>query len=142
MNSKNSNSENEKVSQIFHSQNVQNETVNNFKHDEFNHDLTGFSPSHIKEIKEPYIIKVKGDSMEPHIKHDDDIIINFYSDVDNNDIAAVWLNGKCMIKVFCKNNWELILKSINPNYKDIKISEEDDFQILGKVTLSKKKGNK
>lgn len=80
---------------------------------------------------------VKGDSMEPKIL-DGDLILIHKTDVIDNGSVGIFRVGE---NVFCKKYFanpitkEVVLKSINPKYDSIRITESfhEDFYILGKV---------
>lgn len=87
----------------------------------------------VKNAKEPYIITAKGSSMEPVIYDGDKLIIDIKSQHKHNDMVTVFLNGDYLVKIFYQNNFSLYLKSKNTKFKDIKINEDDEFHVLGKV---------
>ena len=65
---------------------------------------------------------------------DDILIVDRAKMVKNNDIVVASLNGDFTVKRFCKTNQKVILKPSNPDFKDIFVNSEDDFQIWGVVT--------
>ena len=74
-------------------------------------------------------------SMEPKIYEDDLILIKKTNELENENIGLIKLNGKIICKRFYKNliTNEILLKSDNLTVDSIKITEKDNFKIVGKV---------
>ena len=74
-------------------------------------------------------------SMEPKIYEDDLILIKKTNELENENIGLFKLNGKIICKRFYKNliTNEILLKSDNLTVDSIKITEKDNFKIVGKV---------
>jgi len=87
----------------------------------------------IKNIKEPLVLVVSGDSMIPEFIDGDRCVIDFNLNVANGDYCAVYHNGDYLIKEFNESRRGYKLLSINPKYDPIEIKENDDFKVLGKV---------
>lgn len=75
------------------------------------------------------------DSMEPKIYDDDLVLVFETSMLDSGEIGIFYLNGDIYCKKFQYNQFtkETLLKSLNPIYKSIKVQEEDEFRVIGKV---------
>ena len=73
-----------------------------------------------------YVLNVKGDSMEPEIKHGDIVICAPDVEVRNNDVAIICVNGEVgtVKRIRFKDNG-LTLVPANPNYKEMHYSLED-----------------
>lgn len=78
------------------------------------------------------VAKVIGESMAPKIKDGDLLFIKHTTQVDNNDIAIFQVNGENYVKQF-KSNGRPYLKSLNPDYDDVYLSEDDDIRTIGEV---------
>lgn len=83
-------------------------------------------------------LKVKGSSMEPRIMDSDVVIIRLQETVDNNEIAAVIVNGdECTLKQVKKEEDGLWLISLNAAYKPLFYSKKQcaelPVRILGKM---------
>ncbi|WDA46792.1 LexA family protein [Fusobacterium nucleatum] len=78
---------------------------------------------------------VAGDSMEPKINDGDLLLVQDTPQLDSGEIGVFLLNEKVYCKRFHYNpiTKELVLKSLNTNYKPMYISRDDDFRIIGKV---------
>ena len=78
---------------------------------------------------------VEGDSMEPKINEGDLLLVQNTPQLDSGMIGVFLLNEKVYCKRFHYNpiTKEIILKSLNSNYKPIKITNEDEFRIIGRV---------
>jgi phage repressor protein C with HTH and peptisase S24 domain len=78
------------------------------------------------------VAKVIGESMAPKIKDGDLLFIKHTPQVENNDIAIFQVNGENYVKQF-KSNGTPYLKSLNPDYDNVYLSENDDIRTIGKV---------
>ena len=78
------------------------------------------------------IAKVIGESMSPKIKDGDLLFIKHTPQVENNDIAIFQVNGENYVKQF-KSNGTPYLKSLNPDYANVYLSENDDIRTIGEV---------
>lgn len=72
---------------------------------------------------------VVGHSMEPRIKNGDFLFIKVTSQIECGEIGVFQVNGENYVKQFKKT----YLKSLNPEYDDIILSEDDDIRTIGKV---------
>lgn len=85
------------------------------------------------DIDADFVIPIKGDSMEPDY-HDGDLVF-IQTSVDLNDgvIGVFNYNGDAYIKQLVINKDQAYLHSLNPAYKDMPITPETDFRIIGEV---------
>ena len=84
-----------------------------------------------------YLIRVEGDSMIDADIHSGDIIIVDKSNRNPSpdEVAVCELNGEYTLKRFEKRNGdEGWLVPANPNYPEIRVTENDDFSVWGVVT--------
>jgi DNA polymerase V len=90
----------------------------------------------IKRPNSTFLIRVSGNSMDGvGIKNGDIIVVDRSLDPKDGDIALCVLNGEFTLKrLKFKSNGEIYLVPENPNFKEIKVKETDDFQIWGIVT--------
>lgn len=87
----------------------------------------------VKNKKDLFILKVKGDSMiNANIDNGDLVVLQSASTADQMDIVAVYYNGTTTLKRFMTMGSTVILVSENSNYEPINISE-GDFRIMGKL---------
>ncbi|MFA9493660.1 S24 family peptidase [Streptococcus sp. E17BB] len=80
------------------------------------------------------IAKVVGDSMEPLICNDDLLFIEVTSQVDINSIGIFQVDGKNFVKKLKRDydgSW--YLQSLNNNYEEIYLTEDDDIRTIGEV---------
>ena len=82
-----------------------------------------------------YAVRVSGNSMEPRFFDGDVVIVESCGEIPVGKIGIFLYNGESYIKKFGGDR----LRSINPDYKDIVFSENDDIRCLGLVlgTISK-----
>ena len=85
------------------------------------------------DIDADFVIPIKGDSMEPDY-HDGDLVF-IQTSVDLNDgvIGVFNYNGDAYIKQLVIAKEQAYLHSLNPSYKDMPITPETDFRIIGEV---------
>ena len=85
------------------------------------------------DVDADFVIPIKGDSMEPDY-HDGDLVF-IQTSVDLNDgvIGVFNYNGDAYIKQLVINKDQAYLHSLNPAYKDMPITPETDFRIIGEV---------
>ena len=85
------------------------------------------------DIDADFVIPIKGDSMEPDY-HDGDLVF-IQTSVDLNDgvIGVFNYNGDAYIKQLVIDKEQAYLHSLNPAYKDMPITPETDFRIIGEV---------
>ncbi|HEM5157610.1 helix-turn-helix transcriptional regulator [Streptococcus suis] len=78
------------------------------------------------------VAKVIGESMAPKIQDGDLLFIKNTPQIDYNDLAVFQVNGENFVKQL-KNNGKPYLKSLNPDYDDVILSEDDDIRTIGEV---------
>lgn len=85
------------------------------------------------DVDADFVIPIKGDSMEPDY-HDGDLVF-IQTSVDLNDgvIGVFNYNGDAYIKQLVIDEDQAYLHSLNPTYKDMPITPETDFRIIGEV---------
>ena len=85
------------------------------------------------DIDADFVIPIKGDSMEPDY-HDGDLVF-IQTSVDLNDgvIGVFNYNGDAYIKQLVIDKEQAYLHSLNPAYKDMPITPDTDFRIIGEV---------
>lgn len=93
----------------------------------------------VEEIELPvdydadFVVPVYGDSMEPKYHNQDYVFIKLSVDLSDGSIGVFDLNGDAYIKELRITDKGAYLHSLNPNYKDIQITEDDSFRVIGKV---------
>ena len=85
------------------------------------------------DIDADFVIPIKGDSMEPDY-HDGDLVF-IQTSVELNDgvIGVFNYNGEAYIKQLVIDKDQAYLHSLNPEYKDMPITPDTDFRIIGEV---------
>ncbi len=99
-------------------------------------EVYNFIPSEGLRYKDCFVVKVVGDSMEPEILEDSDLIIDPNKngiDENINKIVVANVNGEVYVKVLRKINNRIFLESINKKYADIEIMDEDEIRLIGKA---------
>ncbi len=80
---------------------------------------------------EGFMVKAKGDSMEPKINEGDFVIARKIDDADSGSIVVCVNNGEALIKKIKREKDKVILISLNSKYQPFLSS--DDFRIEGEV---------
>ena len=85
------------------------------------------------DVDADFVIPIKGDSMEPDY-HDGDLVF-IQTSVELNDgvIGVFNYNGDAYIKQLVIDKDQAYLHSLNPAYKDMPITPDTDFRIIGEV---------
>lgn len=78
-----------------------------------------------------FLLRVKGDSMEPELHEGDLVVIHPQSSANPGDLVAAILEGEATVKQLLRKG-TYVLHPLNPDYPDIPISKE--FRLAGKVT--------
>ncbi len=86
-------------------------------------------PADDETRKSDYVLRVSGDSMEPRYYDGDLVLVKQQQHIEEGEVGIFLYNGEGYIKIFGGDR----LISLNPNYKDKIISENDQFLCLGKV---------
>lgn len=93
----------------------------------------------VEEIELPvdydadFVVPIYGDSMEPEYHNQDYVFIKLSVDLSDASIGVFDLNGDAYIKELRITNKGSYLHSLNPNYRDIQITEDDNFRVIGTV---------
>lgn len=75
---------------------------------------------------------VMGSSMEPTLKNGDYLFVKVTTDIPNGSLSIWQVNGENFVKKF-RANGKPYLESLNPDFDDIELSEDDDIRPLGIV---------
>lgn len=87
-------------------------------------------------IDADYVLQCQGDSMiNARIFDGDYVFIKEQPEVENGEIAAVWMDGTVTLKRFYKHDDYIELRAENPTYKPIIIHETDfdSVHVIGKA---------
>ena len=85
------------------------------------------------DIDADFVIPIKGDSMEPDYHDGDLVFIQTSVDLNNGVIGVFNYNGDAYIKQLIIDKEQAYLHSLNPAYKDMPITPDTDFRIIGEV---------
>ena len=84
--------------------------------------------------EEVYFLRVKGDSMIGRAISDGDfVMVNPLAKPKENDIVAARIGDEATVKTLTHNNGAIVLTPANPAEREIEITKDDDFGILGVV---------
>ncbi len=85
-----------------------------------------------KNMRDGFILRVKGDSMiEAGINEGDLILVKPQQTADNGDIVVAMIDDGATVKKFFKRKDHIVLQPYNSSYAPIKVSK--DFRLIGKV---------
>ena len=85
------------------------------------------------DVDADFVIPIKGDSMEPDYQDGDLVFIQTSVDLNDGVIGVFNYNGEAYIKQLVIDTEQSYLHSLNPAYKDMPITPETDFRIIGEV---------
>lgn len=85
------------------------------------------------DIDADFVIPIKGDSMEPDYHDGDLVFIQTSVELNNGVIGVFNYNGEAYIKQLVIDKDQAYLHSLNPAYKDMPITPDTDFRIIGEV---------
>lgn len=87
----------------------------------------------LKGIQQPFILKIKGDSMiNIDIQDGDYVVVNKQTVASHNDIVAVSIDGEATLKRLWLRGGKAVLMPENDKYYPIEI-QEDNAYIIGKA---------
>jgi DNA polymerase V len=90
----------------------------------------------IKHPSATFYVKVKGDSMKGAGINDGDIlVVDRALEPQNNDIVVCVIDSEFTVKKIKKTKDSLFLIPENLDYKPIKVSESNSFQVWGVVSF-------
>ena len=82
-----------------------------------------------------FCLKVNGDSMESAFHDGDYVFIKRETDFRNGTMGAVIVNGEAYLKKLYITDDSIKLVSLNKKYKDIIVSDTDNFKYVGTVVF-------
>ena len=80
-----------------------------------------------------YAICAFGNSMEPEIRSGDLLLVDYEQEAHSKDIICALLNGGSQIKQLIRRGRGVYLRSFNEEYKEHRITPEDELKIQGVV---------
>lgn len=87
----------------------------------------------LKGVQQPFILKIKGDSMiNIDIQDGDYVVVNKQTVASHNDIVAVSIDGEATLKRLWLRGGKAVLMPENDKYYPIEI-QEDNAYIIGKA---------
>ena len=123
---------------------VSEEIIQLYSYDYYDHPASAGTGQYLNDVRverielpvdvdADFVIPIKGESMEPDY-HDGDLVF-IQTSVDLNDgvIGVFNYNGDAYIKQLVIDKEQAYLHSLNPAYKDMPITPETDFRIIGEV---------
>lgn len=78
-------------------------------------------------------LKVRDDSMAPTIAKNSYVFVELNSPLSSKDIGLFFYNDKVIIRKFATRSGKITLKALNKDIEDIKVTDSDNFYIIGKV---------
>ena len=130
--------------QLKEQENEVSEAIQLYSYDYYDHPASAGTGQYLNDVRverielpvdidADFVIPIKGDSMEPDY-HDGDLVF-IQTSVDLNDgvIGVFNYNGDAYIKQLVIDEDQAYLHSLNPEYKDMPITPETDFRIIGEV---------
>lgn len=98
-------------------------------------------PRFISYPKEMYssmfAFKITSDDMCPKFNVGDYAFVELNSPLDHKDFGLFNINGDTVIRQFIMHKHDIVLRANKENIPDIKLSYDDNFEILGKIIGTK-----
>jgi len=86
----------------------------------------------VRNNRDAFLLKVKGDSMKgDHILDGDLIVARYQVDAENGETVVAVIDGEATVKRFYREGDHVRLQPANPDYQPIIVKR--DFQICGKI---------
>jgi repressor LexA len=83
---------------------------------------------------EYFYLRAKGDSMiNARIQDGDLLLIRVQSEVENGEIAAVFIDGEAVLKRVHISDGSMVLQSENSKYPPVIVGKNSNIKILGKL---------
>ena len=130
--------------QLNEQENEVSEAIQLYSYDYYDHPASAGTGQYLNDVRverielpvdidADFVIPIKGDSMEPDY-HDGDLVF-IQTSVDLNDgvIGVFNYDGDAYIKQLVIDKGQAYLHSLNPAYKDMPITPDTDFRIIGEV---------
>lgn len=88
----------------------------------------------VPDVENCYALQIVGDSMQPVLYEDDIIVVHKQEDVENGQIAIVLIDSEeATVKKVIKHDDYIELVAFNSYYPPKKLTDKDNFKIIGKV---------
>ena len=120
------------------------EAIQLYSYDYYDHPVSAGTGQYLNDVRverielpvdvdADFVIPIKGDSMEPDYHDGDLVFIQTSVDLNNGVIGVFNYNGDAYIKQLVIDKDQAYLHSLNPAYKDMPITPDTDFRIIGEV---------
>ena len=131
------NEENTKINEV-------SEVIQLYSYDYYDHPASAGTGQYLNDVRverielpvdvdADFVLPIKGDSMEPDYHDGDLVFIQTSVELNNGVIGVFNYNGDAYIKQLVIDKEQAYLHSLNPAYKDMPITPETDFRIIGEV---------
>ena len=130
--------------QLKEQENEVSEAIQLYSYDYYDHPASAGTGQYLNDVRverielpvdidADFVIPIKGDSMEPDYHDGDLVFIQTSVDLNNGVIGVFNYNGDAYIKQLVIDKDQAYLHSLNPAYKDMPITPDTDFRIIGEV---------
>ena len=95
--------------------------------------ITGFidCPSSIPCAS--FALKINDASMEPTFEKNSFVFVELNSPLDTKDYGLFKYNNKILVRKFFAKKDKIFLRADNKNFGEIRVSDDDEFYIIGKI---------
>ena len=84
-------------------------------------------------INASFAVRIQGNSMQPIINDGDIVFVQPNVNLQNGDIGIFSYNGETYCKKLNYNQKNIVLQSLNADYRDITVYNQDELFIIGRV---------
>ena len=120
------------------------EVIQLYSYDYYDHPVSAGTGQYLNDVRverielpvdvdADFVIPIKGDSMEPDYHDGDLVFIRTSVELNDGVIGVFNYNGDAYIKQLVIDKDQAYLHSLNPAYKDMPITPDTDFRIIGEV---------
>ena len=100
-------------------------------------DIGGFIDCPTSVPSAAFAIKVKDDSMEPTFEKDSYLYVELNSALNTKDYGLFSYNDDVIIRRFYTKKGKIFLRADNKIFDEIRVSDNDNFYIIGKILKNK-----
>ena len=80
-----------------------------------------------------FVFRAFDDAMSPKIQRGDYLYTSINTPLDNKDIGLFLYDGKIIVRKFIIRRTDLVLRAENKDSKDIVLTKDSEFYIIGKI---------
>ena len=96
-------------------------------------DISSFIDCPISTPSASFALKVNDNSMNPTFEKDSFVFVELNSGLNSKDYGLFSYNNDIIIRRFYTKKGKIFLRPDNKNFDEIRVTEQDNFYIIGKI---------